>query len=77
LFLTERRDQFVALSGRDAIPTMLNSRKFAEAGGLVSYGTSLSDAARQSGAYVGRILRGDKPSDLPVIQATKVELVIT
>jgi putative ABC transport system substrate-binding protein len=76
LFLTERRDQFVTLSERHAIPTMLNSRKFAEAGGLVSYGTSLPDAAHQSGAYAGRILRGDKPADLPVIQATKVELII-
>ena len=75
LFFSSRRDQLVMLSERNAIPTVYNRREFADAGGLVSYGTNLADASRQSGGYIGRILKGTKPADLPVIQATKVELV--
>jgi putative tryptophan/tyrosine transport system substrate-binding protein len=75
LFFGSRRDQLVTLSERYAIPAMFSRREFADAGGLVSYGTNLADASRQAGGYVGRILNGVKPADLPVIQATKVELV--
>jgi putative tryptophan/tyrosine transport system substrate-binding protein len=66
----------VSLSERYAVPAIFNRREFVDAGGLVSYGTNLADAARQSGGYVGRILKGAKSVDLPVIQATTVELVI-
>jgi len=76
LFFASRRDQLVTLAERHMLPAMYSHREFADAGGLVSYGTDLADAARQSGVYVGRILKGGKPADLPVIQATKVELVI-
>jgi putative tryptophan/tyrosine transport system substrate-binding protein len=76
LFFASRRDQIITLAERHALPTMFNRREFADAGGLASYGTDLADAARQSGVYAGRILKGEKAADLPVIQATKVELVI-
>jgi putative ABC transport system substrate-binding protein len=75
-FFTSRRVQLVNLASRYAIPTTYPGRQFTEAGGLISYGTNLSDAWRQLGIYTGRILKGTKPSDLPVVQASKFELVI-
>ena len=75
-FLQTRRDQIVALTARHGIPAVYYYRDFAAAGGLMSYGTSLSDALRLVGTYTGRILKGEKPADLPVQQSVKVELVI-
>ena len=71
-----RRVQLVNLASRYAVPAAYALRDFPEAGGLMSYGTNLSDAFRQVGAYTGRILKGAKPADLPVVQASKFELVI-
>jgi putative ABC transport system substrate-binding protein len=73
---TTHRERLIALAARHAVPTMYVQGEFADAGGLIAYGPSLPDVYRLAGGYAGRILKGDKPADLPVIQPTKFELVI-
>jgi putative ABC transport system substrate-binding protein len=75
-FFFNRRLQLATLATRHAIPTIYNARDYAEAGGLMSYGTRLMEALRQVGIYTGRILQGAKPADLPVVQSSKFEFVI-
>jgi putative tryptophan/tyrosine transport system substrate-binding protein len=75
-FFSSRRVQLATLTTRHAIPAIMNVREFAEVGGLMSYGTSLTEVFRQLGLYAARILNGAKPADLPVVQSTKFEFVI-
>jgi len=75
-FFNTRREQIIGLAARHKIPTISDAREFAEDGGLLSYGNNLTESFRQLGIYTGRILKGEKPTDLPVTQPTKFELVI-
>jgi putative ABC transport system substrate-binding protein len=75
-FLNIRRVQLALLAGRLGIPAIYSGREYAEAGGLMSYGSDITDAYHQMGVYVGRVLKGAKPVDMPVVQASKFELVI-
>ena len=75
-FFTSRLEQLAELALRHSLPTVYEFREFAAAGGLLSYGASFTDTFRMAGGYTGRILKGERPADLPVQQATRVELII-
>jgi len=75
-FFDTRRDKIISLAARHAVPTIYHFREFVDAGGLVSYGLDAADAYRQLGVYAGLILKGAKPAELPVMQATKFQFVI-
>ena len=76
VWLNNKRDQVIATAARYALPGIYSFRDYVLAGGLMSYGGSLTDAYRLVGVYAGRILKGEKPADLPVQQSTRVELII-
>ena len=75
-YFFRRRVQLATLAARHGLPAVFTTREYAEAGGLMSYGTSLPEAFRMTGLYTGRILKGAKPADLPVVQSTKFDFVI-
>ena len=75
-FFNLRREQFVALAAHHAVPSIYDLRSFVDSGGLISYGSNITEAYRQAGTYAGKILNGAKPADLPVVQSRRIEFVI-